>query len=89
MSNKDARPIEDHNINNLDRHAEKIVRQLRDNEWKLLANPEMEVYQMKELLAEQAELEKVINWLAHIKNGLRPPTIVNPHAGMNGMKLVN
>lgn len=90
MSNKDARPIEDHNIANLDRHAEKIVRQLRENEWKLLANPSMEISEMKELLADQAELEKVINWLASIKNGLRPPTIVNPHsAGINGMKLVN
>jgi hypothetical protein len=88
MSNKDARPVEDHHIANLDRHAKKIVDQLRANEWKLLANPEMEVYEMKELLQEQSELEKVINWLASIKSGLRPPQILAPN-GATGMKLVN
>lgn len=89
MSQNEARPVEDHHIANLDRHAKKIVDQLRANEWKLLATPEMEVFQMKELLAEQQELEKVINWLGAIKGGLRPPRIVNPGPATNGMKLVN
>lgn len=79
MSNN-ARPVEDHNIANLDCHAKKIVEKLRANEWKLLATPDMEVYEMKELLQEQSELEKVINWLGSIKNGLRPPAILSPNA---------
>lgn len=86
MSNKEPRPVGDHHIANLDRHAGKLFEQLQANEWKVLSTPEMEVYQMKEILAEQAELEKVLNWLANIKNRLRPPAIINPN--QNGMKIV-
>lgn len=89
MSNKEKRQVDDYHIANLDRHAQKIVDKLQANEWKLLSTPEMEVYEMKELLQEQSELEKVINWFSTIKASARPPRIVNPNAGANGMKLVN
>lgn len=88
MSEKQPRPVDDHHIANLDRHGMKVVEQLKTNEWKLLANPDMEVYEMKELLQEQVELEKVANWLMSIKTNAHPPKILNPGPS-NGMKLVN
>ena len=89
MSNKEKRPVEDHHIANLDRHAQKIVEKLQANEWKILSTPDVEVYEMSELFQDQAELEKILSWLTNIKAGARPPRILNPGQGPNGMKLVN
>lgn len=87
MSNK-PRPIEDHHIANLDRHIDKVVAKLQANEWQLLTTPDLEPYALKELLAEQVDLEKVATWLTNIKMRLRPPAIVNPN-GTSGMRLAN
>lgn len=87
MSDKNKRPVDDHHIANLDRHAQKIVEKLQANEWKLLSTPDMEIYEMKELLQEQSELEKVINWFSTIKANARPPRIVSP--GQSSMQVIN
>lgn len=89
MSKKEERPVSDHHIANLDRHAEKIIEQIKANAWRLLGNPEMDLAEMKGLYAEQVELQNTLNWFGTIKDQLRPPRIVNPIAGPNGMKLVN
>lgn len=89
MSNKDNRCVEDHHIANLDRHADKLIQQLQANEWKLLSKPDIEIYELKELLQDQAELEKVLGWLSNIKMKARPPQIIGPGNAANGFKLVN
>lgn len=88
MSNN-KRPVHDHHIANLDRHAQKVIEQLQANEWKILTTPDMEIFAMKELLQEQAELEKVLNWFSNLKTNARPPAIINPNGPANGLKLVN
>lgn len=88
MSNE-KRPIHDHHIANLDRHAAKIMDKLKANEWKLLSTPELEPYELKEILQDQAELEKVLGWLSNIKNTLRPPQIVAPQQAANGMRIIH
>lgn len=87
MSDKNKRPVDDHHIANLDRHAQKILEKLKANEWKLLSTPDMEICEMKELLQDQSELEKIINWLGSIKGSARPPRIMNP--GQSGMQVIN
>lgn len=88
MSDTNGRLVSDHHIANLDHLAEKVVRQLQANEWKLLSD-ELDIAELKALLTDQAELEKVINWLGHIKNRLRPPQIVAPNGRPGGMGIVN
>jgi hypothetical protein len=88
MSKTEERPVEDHNIANLDRHAGKIIEQIKANAWRLLATPDLDLAEMRGLYAEQVELQNVLNWFGTIKDQLRPPRIVNPGQS-NGMKLVN